>query len=134
MTDFVFPTRFDTAIADEGIWFEVVDELDNEWGSFKCVLLDRGIPRYQHAVERLRRKHNGKRKVSEDFKAELFVELALVDWKLKNAAGKDIPFTKESALSYFSNPRATFALDYLSALVEDVRNFQADEEEDVEGN
>ena len=131
MTDFHFPKRFDDTLAKDGVWFEVVDENDNEWGSFLCSSVDRTLPRYKIALEALQRKYKGRKKPGEDFSAELFVQLSLNDWKLKDAKGKSIPYTREDAIKYFSQPEAAFVLNYLSALVEDVKNFQSEEQEDA---
>lgn len=144
MTDFFFPERFDVSLAEEGEWFEVVDENENVWGEFKCLLVDQTLPHYKVAIERLNRKYNTgsskrKKKPGDDFAAELLVTMSLRDWKLNDAKGKPITYTPELAMKYFTNPKGAFVLTYLSERISDVRHFQTDEqneagEGDVLGN
>jgi hypothetical protein len=130
MTDFLFPDRFNDNLAEEGVKFEVIDENDNVWGVFKCRLIDRTLPRWRTTMERIQRRYKNDHKTKlVDIRGELFVELSLVDWDMKDAKGKAIPYDKATAIKYFNDPRAKFALEYLFAMAEDVRNFQPDEQE-----
>lgn len=118
MTDeFYFPERFDSTLADDGVKFEVIDENDHVWGVFKCRLIDRTLPRWRTTMERIQRRYKNDNKTKLiDIRGELFVELALVDWEeVKDGKGKAIPFDKATAIRYFMNPRARFALDELFA-------------------
>lgn len=136
--DFVFPSRFDEAQANDGRWFAVVDENDVQWGRFKCTLIDSTVPRYKIALERLQRKYGGKSakaKPGDDFTAELFIEMSLVDWDMKNSKGDVIPFSRQAAMAYFTNPRGAYALKQLLVDAENVANFQPEEQEELpEGN
>lgn len=145
MSNFYFPKRFDSTQADEGVWTSVIDEMDNLWLRAKLCLFDENTQRYRITMERLQRKYprgrNGQpnaklKEMSADALAiELFVEMSFVDWELKDAKGKLIPFSKEAAVEYLSQPEALFALSALGAFARDVRNFQPEEQEELpEGN
>lgn len=136
MTEFFFPDRFDNTLADDGVKFEVIDENDHVWGVFKCRLIDRTLPRWRTTLERVQRRYKNDNKTKlVDIRGELFVELSLVDWDMKDAKGKSIPFDKAVAVRYFKNDKAKFALEYLFAMAEDVRNYQPEEQDELpEGN
>lgn len=144
MTAFHFPTRYDETQADEGVWTSVVDEMDNVWGRFKLCLFDETTPRHRVTLERLQRKYPAKKgqpnaalkaKSQDEWAVELFVEMSVVDWEMKDAKGKAIPYTPEAAIAYLSDPRALFVLKEIGAFARDVRNFQPEEQEELpEGN
>lgn len=144
MTTFHFPARYDETQADEGVWRTVLDEVGNDYGRFKLCLFDELTPRYRTTLERLMRKYptkNGKAnaayaaKTDDQKNVEVFVELALADWEIKDAKGKLIPFSKETATEYFNDPRALYVLRELAEFARDVRNFQPEEQADLpEGN
>lgn len=147
MTTFKLPkARFDRKLANDGREFYIEDENGTYYGTFKCALVDQTLPRYRTALERLQRKYQpngpkGKRaEVDETIAAELFVELALLDWDgIFDAEDKPVPFTKANAIAYFTTceldeetgekfyPLA-WLLGRLSRESEDVRNFQPAEQ------
>lgn len=123
-TKWNFPKRFDNDIAEDGIWFEVVDENGNEWGAFKCQLIDKTTQRWKNAVARVvRERQRGNSKV-EHTNADLFVEMSLLDWRLKDGNGKAVAFSKDEAKDYFRQPEAEFVLEQLNARASDVTNYQ----------
>jgi len=143
MSEFNFPTRYDEAAADEGVWTSVIDEMDNLWGRFKLCLFDETTQRYRLTMERLMRKYRNaaksnpgsKEKTNEERAVEVFVELALVDWEITNKAGKAIPFSKEAAVRYLMAPQALYVQNAIVAFARDVRNFQPEEQTELpEGN
>ncbi|MDD1452639.1 hypothetical protein NHF48_019680 [Sphingomonas sp. H160509] len=144
MTAFHFPARYDEAQADEGVWTSVIDEVGNHYGRFKLCLFDELTPRYRVTLERLQRKYPAKNgrtneayaaKSDDEKNVEVFVELSLVDWEIKDEKGKAIPFAKDTAIAYLSDVRALYVLRELAAFARDVRNFQPEEQTDLpEGN
>lgn len=110
MSNFVFHNRFDKKDAVDGKFFEIVDELGNDWGSFKCLLIDGNNPRFKAAAERNARKARAAEKAlgnskNEKLQIKLGLDAAfdtwLVDWELKGANGKPIPYTRENVQAYF---------------------------------
>lgn len=144
MTEFHFPARYDETKADEGVWHVVLDELNQSHGRYKLCLFDELTQRYRVTLERLQRKYPAKNgRPNEAFAAmtedqkniEIFVELALVDWDIKDAKGKAIAFSKEAAIKALSAPSALYVLREIAAYARDVRNFQPEEQTDLpEGN
>lgn len=157
MTKFKLPKpRYDRKIANEGREIYITDENGTYWGTFTVALVDPLTPKVQIAVEKLKRKYNalkGKSAgVPESIQAEVFVELALLDWKdvgdWRPEAADDamMPFSKEKALEFFTlceTDEATGEKDYLTAWLlarlsreaEDIGNFQPLDQTDApEGN
>ncbi len=142
MTDFKFkvPQRYDAATAQEGVFFEVVDEYDTSWGEFKCIYSDEDERRIKLASDRLKVKYAKEirtGKVSTKvLQFEMFLDALLVDWRgVKDDKGKEIPFTKEAARAYFEIPEvAKFVLPHLYDYISDVRNFKLVVKDEVTGN
>jgi len=161
MSKFKLPKpRFDRKIANEGREFYIEDENGTYWGTFRIGLIDNTLPRYRLALEKLSNKYNnnpkgplGKRIALDDnIAAELFVELALIDWKDVGDWHEDakdgamIPFTKANAVEFFTLHdideetgdkiyHTAWLLKRLSEESENIRNFQpAEQTEDAEGN
>lgn len=148
MTKFKLPKpRFDRKIANDGREIYVTDENGTYWGTFRIALVDQTLPRYRLALERLSRKYQptgpkGKRAdLNETIAAELFVELALLDWtdvadwNPDAKEGATVPFSKAKAVEFFSlcetdeetgEPYYPVAwlLARLSREAEDLTNFQ----------
>lgn len=158
MSKFKLPKpRFDRKMANEGREIYVTDENDTYWGTFRVALVDQTLPRYRIALERLQRKYQpngpkGKRAdINETIAAELFVELALLDWKevaeWREEAGTDldddgfVKFSKARAVEFFSLDETdedgevyypvAWVLSRLSREAEDLANFQPLDQSDA---
>lgn len=140
MTDFNFdiPERFDTATADDGVWFAIHDENDRLWGEFKCAMIDPEARKTVLLRDRLKVKHAKDIRLKKldaiVVAREMFLELSLLDWKMTGKDGKAIKFSKEAATAYFNLPSTKYALDALLDYVQDVRNFQKADKEEIAGN
>lgn len=161
MSKFKLPKpRYDRSLANAGREIYITDENETYWGTFTVGLIDSSLPRYRLAVEKLTRKYQpnkgpkGKRvDIDETIAAELFVELALIDWKdvgdwrPNSKDGATMPFTKENAVEFFTLHEideetgdkiylTAWLLGRLSREAEDISNFQPEEQEgvDTEGN
>lgn len=148
MSKFKLPKpRFDRKMANEGREIYVVDENGTYWGTYRVALVDQTLPRYRVALERLQRKYQpigpkGKRAdISETIAAELFVELALLDWsdvadwRIDAEEGATVKFSREKAIEFFSLSEddeetgekyfpTAWLLAYLSRESENLANFQ----------
>lgn len=86
------PHRFDRAIAAEGVWFECVDEVGNEFGSFKLKLVDETNPLTALERTRIEKKYRltkKKNELSADEALRLVMcEMSLCAWKLPDGKGK----------------------------------------------
>lgn len=155
MTKYKLPKpRFDRKIANEGREIFIEDENGTYWGTFRIGLVDSSLPRYRVALERLQRKYQpngpkGKRaEVTETIAAELFVELALLDWTDVadwNPDAKDgamVPFSKAKAVEFFTLFEedeetgdkiylTNWLLARLSREAEDISNFQPIDQTDA---
>lgn len=142
MTDFNFhiPTRYDNATAEEGVWFEVVDENEHSWGEFKCAMMDEDDRRIKLATDRLKQKFAKEiRTKTVDVKViqrELFLAATLQDWRgVKDGKGKEVPFGAEAARAYFETPAVSrFVLPHLLDYAQDVRNYRGESKDDIAGN
>ncbi len=127
MSDFEFdiPTRFDSTTAEEGTWFSCYDENQNFYGRFKVALVDRHNPRTAKAYERWAKKAEKLKDLPAYQKkaaADYIVEVALIDWELKDKKGNEIPFDKETAVSYLV--AAPFVMERIDTFARDVTNFK----------
>jgi hypothetical protein len=145
MSKFKFVKRFDSGKAEDGVWFRVEDEMENSHGRFLCPLFDPTTQRYRVTLERLQREYpkskNGQphptiKAMGDDaVQKMIFVEMSLIDWEVEGADGKLIPFTKQDALEYFSEPESQYVYEYLRMNASDVRNYQPEEQKELpEGN
>lgn len=139
MSKFAIPQRFENTLADDGQWFEVVDENENVWGEFKCRLMDQDSRTYKLAQERvhnrLEKLHRNKPVEKEVLLREIFLDAVLVDWrKVPGANGKDVPYSAKDAREYFEAEGTKFALLNLMAFASDVGNFGAANKEEVAKN
>lgn len=129
MSKFSIPKRYDAAVAEEGVWFEIADEAGQEYGSFKCRYLDELHPRTEVITKRVKTQFATKkgRKADEwEVLKTIMVECVLLDWKVNDMKGKPVPFTKADALEYFSEIDTRYCLIALSRLSGDVTNFGTD--------
>ena len=138
MTDFAIPERYDETAANEGVWFVIDDENGNEYGSFKCRLIDQFSNRAELERKRIIQKYNlkdqraSKKMTDEDRMRIVLCESSLVDWEMKDAKGKKVPFSVEKALEYFSLDATKFVFVELLKIVGDVTNFPVEAEIEVE--
>ena len=141
MTDFTFdiPERYDAKIADDGVWFSIIDENERLWGEFKCAMFDTDSRRIKLIQDRIKTRYAREIRLktvdNEALGREVFLEAILLDWRKVNSNGEPVDFSAEAAKAYFSNPKvAKFALPALIEYAQDVRNFQALDKEEVAGN
>jgi hypothetical protein len=139
MSKFAIPQRFESTIADEGQWFEVVDEHNNTWGEFQCRLMDQDSRTYKLAQERvhtrMQKLHRNKPVDNEVLLREIFLDAVLVNWrKVPGADGKDVPYSAADAREYFEAEGTKFALLNLMAYAQDVGNFHKADKEAIAKN
>lgn len=139
MTKFAIPQRFSNDLADEGVWFEVVDENEITWGEFKCRLMDQDSRSYKLAQERvhtrLQKLHRNKPVENEVLLREIFLDAVLTEWrKVPGPDGKDVPYSADNAREYFETEGTKFALLNLMAFAQDVGNFKAADKDAIAKN
>jgi hypothetical protein len=127
VSDFEFdiPVRFDSTTAEQGTWFSCYDENSNFYGRFKVALVDRHNPRTAKAYERWAKNAEKLKDLPAYQKmaaADYIVEVALIDWELKDKAGKEIPFDRDTAIKYLV--AAPYVMDRIDAFSKDVTNFK----------
>lgn len=133
-----FPKRFDENEAKKGVWFDVYDEHDNFYGSYLCRLYDNHNPITKMLVEKYNRVHrkalSGK-EVSEDERgAHFLVHTILMDWKLKDDAGKAVAYSPEKAVEVLGTSDAQFVVEFLFKCAKNTANFRgADDAEAAQG-
>ncbi len=132
MAKITFPKRFDEQEAKNGVWFDVYDQHDNFYGSYQCRLYDEHSAITKLMVERYNRTHRkettGKGFTSEQRGVHFFVHTILMDWKLKDDDGKDVPFTTETAFEVLSQEDAGFVVDFLFKCARDTSNFRKEDD------
>lgn len=139
---FTFPKRYDENEAKEGVWFNVYDENDNHWGTYKMALFNITAPHVKTQINAWNRKHEKEIKTRK-FKdnegiIRAFVDIALLDWKDMETlnGGKPLPFSKQAAYDLLSDEGAAFLSEMLIDFAGNVRNFtgidpEADQEDDA---
>lgn len=147
MTKFAKPKpRFDREQAVNGVWFYIEDENGQEYGGFKCGLVDGSVPRARLVMEREAAKSaiksRGKRD-GDDVKVKAgianFVDSCLIDWDMLDADGKELKFSRERAIEYFLQQEEDevtgemiytydYAFSRLFALSRDVTQYQSEEQ------
>jgi hypothetical protein len=129
--------RFDSSIAEQGVWFVVRDELGNEYGEFLCSLIDSHA---QHTNVRAQRAAKVRpdaaaNKPGDAAKqiAELLVTMSLNHWKgVFYADGTEVEFTPETAIEYLTEE--TFVATKLLEYAQNVANYQPQSAETVAKN
>jgi hypothetical protein len=126
---FNIPKRYDADLAENGVWFNISDENGNQYGEFKCRFMDTTSQRTELALKRIRTKYaseiRSKKMGDWDSIKVVMAEGVLIDWKMKDDKGKDIPFSIEAALEYFSLEQTRWVLLELGKLADNVTNFAA---------
>lgn len=140
MTKFKTFKRYDEATAEEGVFFNIVDEIGNEYGEFKCRYLDPHSPKTELVLKRIRQKYaaeiRSKKMTDMDAVRAVFIEGVLMDWKgVLDENDKPVPFSIKLAIEFFNMEENRWLLEQLSALSGDVKNFQKEADiEEVEKN
>ena len=129
MSKFKLPKRFDATEAKEGVWFEITDEFEQSWGSFKCSLFDKTSASYRVAHQRWVRQNKKEldtgKLTGDQLAFKVFIDTSLHDWKgVLDGDDNEIPFSKETAYELFADEDAFFLADLVSQKAADVRNFQ----------
>ncbi len=121
-----FPARFDEQVAEEGVWVEIHDTNHKWHGDFRCALFDKHAPHFKVKVDRLMRlnKKLQNKVMDEAAFTQVFVEVAVLDWKLPNG----LPFSKDAALAFFADPRAEYVAVKVIEKASDPLNFLPDPE------
>ena len=123
-----FPKRFDEAEAKKGVWFDVYDEFDQYYGSYLCRYFNRHSATCKMMQERYDRVHKkeltGKKITVAESDAHYLVHVVLMDWKLKDDKGKDIPFSPEKAFEILSQDDAAYIVDFLFAQAKSAAHFR----------
>ncbi len=144
MGKFTFPKRYDEKEAKDGIWFDIYDEHEQHWGTYKMALFNITAPHVKQAIAAWNRKHK-KEIETRKFKGNegiirAFVDIALLDWKNTEMlnGGKALPFSKETAYALLSDEDASFLSESLIDFAGNVRNFagepEADQEDDAKNS
>lgn len=138
---FHIPQRYDMTLAEEGVWFSIYDENNTHWGDFRLGYLDPSSPRTELVYKRIRAKYAAQIRSNKlaDLEAikVVFVEAILKDWRgIKDDKGKEVEFSIENALAYFSEEGTRYVLSRLGELSGDVTNFTALEQtvDEIEKN
>lgn len=84
MSKFKRHSRFDTDLAETGVWFSVKDELGNHYGDFLCSLIDQHATHTKLRAQRAtkgRPDRQGQNTDAAKVVAELLVTLSVTDWE-----------------------------------------------------
>jgi len=132
-----FPKRFDEEEAKKGVWFDVYDEFDQYYGSYLCRHQNKHSAVYKMLVERYQRVHrkelSGGQISNEALDAHFLVHTILMDWKLKDDKGKDIPFSPAKAFEVLSQEDAAYVVEFLFSCSKNVSHYRnADDAEAVQ--
>lgn len=133
MTDFYFPPEFDDKYSDatDGVWFDIDDRAGNHLGKFKCALIHEENPKVQLYNQRMRRARKAGKELTEDEQVEamktIFLQCSLLDWDLKDAKKKPIPFDSGTAAAYFGTKRGQRVMADLFTLATNYDHYQPDE-------
>ncbi|WBY16630.1 hypothetical protein PF049_00200 [Erythrobacteraceae bacterium WH01K] len=127
-TTFDIPQRYDPKQAQDGVWFEVRDEYEQLWGTFKLAYLDLTDPAWKKEREKLKARYAKDfrlKKKDEDFLLlEAFLQFSLLDWKDVKANGKEVSYTEARAREFFGTDEIyNFAFPTLAMYALDVRNY-----------
>ena len=128
---FSWPKRYDKEEAKSGVWFEVYNELDQYYGSYRLALFNASAKHVIVEIDRWNRKNQElikSRKIKGDHGLiKAFVDIALLDWKdvPLGPDGKDLPFSKETAFELLTDAEDedSFLATSLVKLAGDVTNF-----------
>ena len=135
MTKFVTPTRYDQALADQGISI-AVDENGTYYGTFDVKCYDPYSPFFKVAKERYNRNQKAEIKLLKDEQEKAihqFVHIAMTGWKDIKSEDGDVPFTKEDAFQFLTQTDiGLFVFGELFAQATDTKNFKAVDDEDGE--
>lgn len=136
---FAIPQRFNSDLADEGVWYEVRGEEEQFYGKFKCRLIDEDSSTYKKSLERVterhRKLHRNKEAPRNEVLRDIFLDCVLVEWDgVPGADGKDVPFTKDNARNYFSTPGTGYVLNELWSYACDVGNYGKSDKKEVAKN
>lgn len=139
--EFDFVERYDAELADEGREFEVHAENGSLMGKFTTALYSQENRRVKLTTERVRRKHMKDLRLKPDdadlnerIAREIFIEAVLLGWSGITSKGKEVPYSKEAALAYFSHEKGKFVFGKLLSESMDPLNFQAEDKGEVLGN
>lgn len=126
--NFSIPNRYSNDLADHGVWLDLAYEDGTEIGEFKLKFFDTsGGQRAQLLQKRIQAKYAAsalKKMKGDEFAKVLMLDEILIDWKIKDAKGKDVPYSREAAEAYFAHENAQWVLDQLAAFASDVRNYR----------
>lgn len=136
---FKIPQRYDMGIAQQGVFFEVVDKEDNHYGEFKCRHIDQDSPAYKKKQEQISlelQRGNRNAKVSDEkLITEIFIKAVLVDWKgILDENDKPVPFNEKNARDYFDQPFTQFVRSELMAQAQESHHYKLANKGDVAGN
>lgn len=127
--NFVIPTRYDKTLARAGKWVSVRDEVQNHYGDFLVRFYNHSDSDFKLLATRLSNEFEALIEADPSKQADLgrkmFVEFAILDWKLNDGDGEPIPFTKEAALEYLEIPEiGELVFEKLFAVSKNPLNFQ----------
>lgn len=136
--EFDVPEICDAKIAEEGVWHPVYDARGNHRGDFKCAYFDDHSRRVKLAQERINKKYERAiRSKTADFELiviEVFLEACLLDWRGVTAKGKEVPFDKAVATSFFTDIRMRPVAEDLIQKARSPANYDRLDRDEVAGN
>jgi hypothetical protein len=123
-----FPKRFDEQEAKKGVWFDVYDEHDNFYGSYLCRMFDKHSAVTKMFIEKYNRTYrketSGQNFTQEMRDAHFLIHTCLMDWKLKDDKGKDVPYSVEEAMKVLSQEDAGYVVEFLFSCAKNTANFR----------
>ena len=131
---FAVPSRVDNKLAeDNGVELNITSN-GIDFGTFTVAFIDLFNPRFELKMKRVRQKYSGQLRRKEltpvDELRITFVEGALLGWKgIKDAKGKEVPFSVEAAHAYFSLEETRWIMSELLQRAQDPATFARDEDD-----
>lgn len=136
MSKFKRHSRFDSDLAETGVWFSVKDELGNHYGDFLCSLIDQHATHTKLRAQRAtkgRPDRQGQNTDAAKVVAELLVTLSVTDWDgVCYADGKPVEFTRANAVEFFTEE--TFVAQQVLEYAQNVANYQPASVDDIVKN
>ncbi len=133
MTVIKLPKRFNEKVAEGGRWFDITDEFDQSYGSFKCSLFDKSSASYRLAhkrwIEENKKALETDKLTGDQLAFKIFIDICLHDWKgLVDEDDKPVPFSKKAAYDLFNSEDGFWLADEVTVKASDIRNFQGNPE------
>ncbi|CAH1670771.1 MULTISPECIES: hypothetical protein [unclassified Chelatococcus] len=132
-------TKVDSVVIEGGEWVKDIpqmDDLELKVRGLGCAEFKRHIARRQRALPKGARHRDGSidPQLQETIATEAMIETILLDWRNLDDGGVPVPYSKEKAREYLTNPDYRLFRDAVSWAANTVANGDALADDDILGN